>query len=210
MSVRSSVITTFIENVELSQQTAAYKIFKHEFDAAIPHMFVYTEDFMRNSGMAVSDAGYDQRLPHQMIGGRYTAAQMAVLLEEGATIRLERPEDAKVIYDMVSQHLEDWSNTMNANAAFGNKAAPVEDLMKLSALADNLYGYAKRFFVHDRPRGSLSRRLDQIRGRFQFGGGRRYVDPATVEAPENKPEMPGHGHLTENILTKGAGRNAWS
>lgn len=210
MTAHSSIITTFINQVPVADQTPAYKIFHHEFDAAVPHMFVYTEEFMRNSGMAMSDPIYDQRLPNQLIGGRFTIAQMAELLDEGATIRLERPEDAKVIYDIISEHLESWSNTMNNNSQFGSKTAPVEDLMKLSALADNLYGYAKRFFVVDRPRGSLSRRLDQIRGRFNAGAGRRFVDPNAAVTPENKPEMPGHSHLTENILSKGSGRNAWS
>jgi hypothetical protein len=213
MSSRSTVITTFITDMEtdVSKQSPAYKIFHWFWDIALPHMYVYTDDYMRQTGVVQSgDAVYDSRLPNTMVGGRYTIAQMAALMDEGATIRLDRPEDSKAIYDIINQHLENWSNSLNRTNSFDLKKAPENDLMLLSQLADVLYGYAKRFFQHERPRGSLARKFDQIRGRGAALGGRRRRDPTAQTPEQQKVEMQGHAQYTENILTKSAGRDKWS
>lgn len=212
MSSRSTVITTFIDmEMDPAKQSAAYKIFHYEWDISLPHMFVYTDEYMRQSGVVQSgDQVYDSRLPNTMVGGRYTIAQMAKLMDEGATIRLERPEDAKAIYDIINRHLEDWSTSLNRTNSFEMRKAPEEELMQFSQLADVLYGYAKRFFQHERPRGSLARKLAQIRGASARLGGRRRVDPDAPKTQEETPEMKGHSQYTENILTKSAGRDRWS
>lgn len=211
MASHSKVITTFIKmEMDPAKQSAAYKIFHWEWDISIPHMFVYTDEYMRQSGVVQSgDAIYDARLPNSMVGGRYTIAQMATLMDEGATIRLDKPEDAKAIYDIINRHLEDWSNSLNRTNSFDLKKAPENDLMLLSQLADVLYGYAKRFFQDERPRGSLARKLEQIRGRGARLAGRRRVDP-NAQTEEQKVEMKGHAQYTENILTKSSGRDPWS
>lgn len=213
MSSRSRVITTFLPDIPPpDKQSAAYKIFHHEWNVSVPHIFVYSEEFMRISGTVISgDASYDSRLPKQMVGGRYTIAQLAVLMDEGATIRLDVPQDAKAIYDIISRHLEDWSSLLNKTGSFDLKKAPENDLMLLSQLADTLYGYAARYFTNERPLGSLRRRFEQIRGRgARLGSGRRYVDPNAEKKPEEKAQMPNHSQFTENILAKGGGRNSWS
>lgn len=213
MSSRSTVITTFITDMEMdpAKQSPAYKIFHYHWDISLPHMYVYTDDYMRQSGVVqTGDAAYDNRLPNTMVGGRYTIAQMAKLMDEGATLRLDRPEDAKAIYDIINEHLERWSDSLNKTNSFDLKKAPENDLMLFSQLADVLYGYAKRYFQHERPRGSLARKLEQIRGRGVLLGGRRRRDPNAPPPEEQKVEMKGHAQYTENILTKSAGRDPWS
>lgn len=210
MASRARVITTFINQVQPTDQSAAFKIFNQTWQAAVPHMYLYTEEYMRINGQVISDPTYDARLPREMIGGLFTIAQLATLMEEGAQIRIDDPEDTKRIYDIVSRHLEDWSDMLTKGSAFDLKRAPTEDLMQLSRLADTLYGYASRYFTQERPRGSLQRRFDQIRGRHKLGSGRQYVDKNAPLTPEQKQTMPGHSEFTENILTKGSGRNSWS
>lgn len=211
MASHARVITTFLQReADPSKHSAAYKIFYYNWDILVPHMFVYTEEYMRISGTVMSDPVYDAKLPNQMIGGRYTIAQMAQLMDEGATIQLVVPEDAKAIYDIVGRHLEDWSDSLLKLNAFSLKAAPTQDLMMLSRLADALYGYAARYFTNERPRGSLARKLDQIRGRYKLGGGRQYVDPNKETPPEELAKMRDHSEATKNILQHGGGRNAWS
>lgn len=214
MTSRSQVITTFINaEPDVSKHSAAYKIFHYEWDIALPQMYVYTEEYMRQYGLVVTgDSGYDNSLPNQLIGGRYTIAQMAELMDEGATIQVHNPEDTKKIYDIISRHLEDWSSSLTRIGSFDLKTAPENDLMLLSQLADTLYGYAARYFTNERPRGSLARKFDQIRGRAKLGSGRKFVDPnaVTPEAQAEAKQMPGHSHFTETILNSGGGRNPWS
>ena len=206
--MRSRTITTFLAVAPNPQQhTAAYKIFHYEWEASVPYPFVFTEDYMRQAGQLISDPGYDARLSNQMVEGRYTIAQLATLFEEGAQILLQKPEDAKTIYDYISQHLEDWANHVSNNSGFDFANAPVQDLMLLSRLADELYGYAARFFRHERPRGKLARRLEQMRTRFN----RRRVIPVTPTQPAERPTMPnGHSDSSKLILEKGMGRDQWS
>ena len=220
--MRSRVIETFLPDIpEPSAQTAAYKIFNYDWDIFVPHMFVYSDEYIRQAGTLISDPAYDASLPSQMVGGRYKIADMAVLLDEGAQIRLNNPIDAKTIYDIVSLHLEDWSQHLLKTSSFDHRNAPLDDLMKLSQLADHLYGYAARFFTHEAPRGKLSRRLDQLRGRVQnhmrIGvppvqrGGRHRVVVDENAPPVQAPVMPHHNENTQNILEKGGGgRNGWS
>lgn len=211
MSSHSTVIKRFVEREpDKSKHSAAYKIFRYEWDIMLPLMYVYSEEYMRISGSVISDPVYDAKLPRQMVGGRYTIEQMAVLLDEGATIQLVNPEDAKTIYDIVATHLEDWSRQLTKAAPFDLTKAPVEDLMKLMSLADVLYGYACRYFVNERPRNSLARRLDQIRGRYKLGSGRARVDPNAPVPAEQKPRMSDHSVASESILKHSVGRNSWS
>lgn len=211
MASHARVRTNFVHmEPDKSLHSAAYKLFHYQWDIKVPHMFVYSEEFMRISGTVISDPAYDARLPKQMIGGRYTIVQMAQLMEEGATIELTVPEDAKAIYDIVSQHLEDWSTYLIRAAPFDLKNAPTEDLMMLTQLADVLYGYAVRHFTNERPRSSLARRLDQIRGRYKLGSGRKRFDPDAVVPEDQKPRMRDHSQSTQNILKHSTGRNSWS
>lgn len=208
---RSHVITTFLPIApDPKLHSAAYKIFHYEWEASVPYTYVFTENYMRQSGMLVSDAGYDARLPNQMIDGRYTIAQLAVLFEEGAQIKLQNPMDAKDIYDLIARHLEDWSTYLNGNASFDYSKAPMDDLMNLSRLADELYGFAARFFRHEQPRGKLARRLDQMRSRFSVGIGRRRAPKPEPGVVVEAPVMPSHSDLTKNILEKGMGKDRWS
>lgn len=205
------VITTFINRErDPSKHTAAYKIFHYPWQAAVPMMFVYSDDYIRTSGTVVSDAQYDARLPHQMVEGRYTIADLAKLLDEGATIRLTNPEDAKTIYDIISQHLEDWSRKLATESAFELKSAPTEELLLVSQLADHLVGFAKRYFRHNAPTNSLVRRLEQLRGGLGLRNTRRWSNPRAETKPEDQPKMREHKDFTQTILAKGAGRNEWS
>lgn len=211
MTARSQVITTFVHReADTSKHSAAYKIFHYMWDIYVPHMFVYSEEYIRIAGTVVSHPDYDDRLPKQMVGGRYTIAQMAQLMNEGATIKLDRPEDAKTIYDIVALHLEDWSYHLIDQSAFGNSKVPLDDLMCMSQLADVLYGFASRYFDHSPPRGKLARKLEQIRGRYNLGLGRKYIDRTKPEEEKPAAVMPSHDQSTKAILAHGGGRNAWS
>lgn len=207
---RCRVIETFLPVApDPAQHSPAYKIFHYEWEASVPYTYVYTEQYMRQAGQLISEPGYDQRVPNQMVGGRYTIAQLADLFEEGAQIQLQNPVDAKTIYDLISRHLEDWSTHLSNNASFEYKNAPMDDLMLLSRLADELYGFAARFFNTSQPRGTLARRLDQMRNRFS-GIGRRRLVKADPNVQVERPVMPNHSDLTKNILEKGMGRDRWS
>ncbi|QVD49193.1 hypothetical protein LUCX_123 [Xanthomonas phage vB_XciM_LucasX] len=215
MSTRTVVIENFVPRTPPpAQQSAAYKIFHHEFAASVPYMYIYSEEYIRQSGVVTTDnAVYDAKLPTTLVGGRWTPAQLAMFLDEGATIRLDNPADAKVVYDMVFQHLEDWHNAIRNTGTFDFIGPPERELMMLSRLADNLYGYAARFFTQERPRGSLARRFDQIRGRnAKLGSGRKRVDPNAPVPEQSKQKMADHNGFTQTILgAKGVGgSNRWS
>jgi hypothetical protein len=211
MTSRSEIITTFVHRVtDTSKHSAAYKIFYYEWDVLVPHMFVYSDNYVRVAGIVSSRPDYDARLPNQMIGGRYTIVQMAKLMDEGATIQLQNPEDAKAIYDMVSEHLEDWSAHLINGSAFESSKVPLQDLMTLSQMADVLYGFAARYFRNEPARGKLARRLSQIRGRSKVGSGRKYVDPNAPIPESERDQMPNHNQSSQNILQHGGGRNSWS
>ena len=208
---RSVVITSFVHREpDTSLHTAAYKIFYYEWDVMVPHMYVYDENYIRVAGTVVSDPTYDARLPSQMIGGRYTIAQMATLMKEGANIQLIDPVHAKSIYDIVAQHLEDWSNGLLGASSFDLNNVPMQDLMSLSRMADELYGYAARHFKHEAPRNRLSRRLAQIRGGARINSGRKFVDTTKPLPESERVTMPSHSDATQTILQKGSGRNQWS
>ena len=205
------VITTFINREpDRSKHSAAYKIFHYEWHASVPKMFLYSEEYMRISGTVISDASYDAIQPRQMVEGRYTIAQLAVLLDEGATIQITNPEDTKAIYDIVADHLEDWSKRVTIGSAFDLKSVPHQDMMQMSQLADHLLGFAKRYVTHERPRNSLVRRLEQIRGRAGLNTGRRYRDPDAPTPETEKPKLREHSEFVDNILQHGNGRNSWS
>jgi len=167
----SDVITTFIpKRPPKSEHSAAYKCFHYRWEAAVPHSFTYSDNYIRLVGVvATEDAEYDKNLPNTMIGGRYTIAELAAFLDEGAPIRIENPQDAKEIYEIIERLLEDWSIYVSRGSSFAEIEAPIDGLMRFTRLADEVKVHASRFIKRPQGDGFLQRRLRGLLANGEVG-----------------------------------------
>lgn len=212
MTSRTSVETNFIKRVPVKRQSPAYKIFHHMFDVYVPYAYHFTENYTRVLGVPVSeDEEYNKRLPSQMVGGRYTVAQLAELLDEGAQIRLHNPEDSLVIYEMIYQHLEVWSNKIRSRDPLDIAVVPDRDLLTLSRLGDELYRHAKRFVRAPMRSGAgLMARLQSMRGNAPNAGRHRRPDNVDAKGKPQRPHLKDHQEFTKDVMYGGNGRTPWS
>ncbi len=63
---------------------------------------------------------------------------LAELYDDGHRIKIIHYEDLKKIYEAITEHLEYWKYNINYGINVGN--APIDDLMKLDRLANDIYG----------------------------------------------------------------------
>lgn len=221
----SDVITTFLpKRPPKSEHSAAYKCFHYRWEAAIPHSYTYSDNYIRLVGVvATENAEYDKALPNTMIGGRYTIAELAAFLDEGAPIRLEKPEDAKAIYEIIERLLEDWSVYVSKGNSFVEIEAPIDGLMRFTRLADEVKTHASRFMQRPKNEGFLQRRLrgllasgdmELVRSRRAFTRTQPTVedkqrqiekDRETVRAATNR-----HNKHAEVLLRGRGGESEWS
>lgn len=213
MTARTAVETRFVRRErDRRKHSPAYKIFYYMFDVSVPYAYHFTENYTRYLGVPVSDdPEYNKRLPAQMVGGRYTVAQMAELFDEGAQILLSNPEDALTIYEMIFQHLEVWSSKIRSKDPLDLAQVPDRDLLALSRLGDELYRHAKRFVkMPVRRAGGLISKLQGMRGGQINGGRHRVVVPVDEKGVPERPQLKDHAEFTKDIMYGGNGRTPWS
>lgn len=211
MTSRATVETRFVKREkDRKKHSPAYKIFFYEFDIYIPYAYHFTNNYTARLGVPVSeDEEYNKRLPAQMVGGRYTIAAMAELLDEGAQIKLNKPEDALTIYEVIYQHLEVWSSKIRSRDPLDLAQVPDRDLLMLSRLGDELFRHAKRFVRMPTRRGTgLMSKLQGMRGPGNLGR-QLPIAPTDGSKPE-RPTLKDHGEFTKDIIYGGNGSNAWS
>lgn len=222
----SDVITTFLpKRPPKSEHSAAYKCFHYRWGASIPHSYTYSDNYIRLVGVvATENPEYDKNLPNTMIGGRYTIAELAGFLDEGAPILIENPTDAKEIYEIIERLLEDWSSHVSRGSGFTEIEAPIDGLMRFTRLADEVKTHASRFIKRAQPEGFLQRRLrnllasgdmEQLNGRRTFAQRFKLTDEQKQEKIEKEREAVRaatnrHNKHADILLRGRGGESEWS
>jgi hypothetical protein len=146
----AAVVIPAAPTVSVDKQTAAYKLFHHRFDCIIAQMHLYSTPYLQISGMVTTgDRDADRAMATAPVRTWMTPAAMAQFLSDAAPFRLVKPSDAAPIYQMLTEHLNDWkqyvSTTMNP------VDVPTDDLIKFDALAGEIYNTARGFLGQAKP-----------------------------------------------------------
>lgn len=202
-------ITTFLEgHTDTDNHTPAFKLWHYRFECTIAQMHLSTPHAHEVGGtISTGDREMDRELARTPVTVQLTPAAMATNLEEGVQIQVNNPQDAAKIYVMIVDHINDWVRNSQMNPNFAG--APVQDLMLLERLAEELYPRA-RYFLHNQPRlGRLAASVNRIvtrRGGVRRGG-------ATLPEPTeiDNPLPHSHTNMTDTLMREDIKRRKpWS
>jgi hypothetical protein len=182
--IESATIPGYVHAIPLNH-TPAYKLFHYLFLCEIAQMHMSSREYLAQSGVVTTgDPMLDRQSALQPMQCQMSIAGMAVMHSEGVSINLVQPEDSLKIYQIIYDHLTDWSRAANENVNI--VTAPTDDLIKLDAFAAEVYKLA-RFYWKDSP---YHGRLDHFLKNQSRRGVRRspQVEPTSINhQPEHTP-----------------------
>lgn len=144
---KDQVITTFLPTVPEEEQTAAWRLFHRKYTCRVAQIHTETLEFLEQrppEGNEYQGAGLAKA--REILTVTLSAAAMAEMCAEGATIGLTRFEDAENIYNDIKQHLTDWQQY--TLTSIHKRKVPEEDLRILDAFAGVVYVYAREVIMN--------------------------------------------------------------
>lgn len=167
-----------------------WKIWHQKFHCRVRHIQTMSVDYIRIFGMSTTgDSQYDRDMANEIVDRMMTIVEMLMMFHEGSELRVVQSSDTKVIYDLISQHLQDWRKEIQY--ALNSAHAPFEDLLVMDKFAHTIYEHAKWHFSSDFIDSHFASGLNSIR-RVSRQALLPYVDPATtVNKLEEDPVLAG-------------------
>jgi hypothetical protein len=146
-------------------QTAAFKIFNNHWLCFVRQIDLVSKEYLEVGGVITSGIKeIDRTAMMAYVPCRPTIVQMAILVDEGAPIRLKDPNDAPKIYNTIRQHLVDHAKACEYD--INKSKVPVDDLRKLDVLAEYVYPISRGMLLANGPEEhEFHRRLREFGGR---------------------------------------------
>lgn len=167
--------------VPKEKRDTRYYIFKQLFLVRVNDLARRNIEHVEAHGLRVTgNRDYDRNVKQELCMCYLPISDMAVYHEQGVNIYLAKPADAKVIYELVHEHLNNWVQYLNDQIGVGD--APVEDLLILDNFANTVYPAAARFFKDGK--------IDDVFTKATRGVTRFYIplDAQTVAKPVEEGE----------------------
>ena len=131
-----------------SERTTAWYLFNEKYLCMVPYLESRTPEDIRLFGMPHTGlTEYDMQTANELVERLLTINQIMEYHDAGIEVRVLKRADTKKIYDRIRDHLVVWDNYLKA--AFDVRGAPMDDLIKLDALAQTIYPYAKPYITSD-------------------------------------------------------------
>lgn len=158
---QSFVIPELVAAPKKTHVTAAQIIFFRYYTIQISGLHLIEEQRLDLFGMVTTGKRQeDLALTSVIRTAQMTIAGMAELLAEGATFMLENAQVASEIYDVIQEHLIDWSRAISNS--FNRMQAPLEGLQQLEALAQYIHPHAMRYRRATNTEAQMYRSLQSI------------------------------------------------
>lgn len=174
-------------------------IFKRMFLVRTPREAILNRNEIEQWGSR--STGF-RRYDEQLVGA-YTQvylpiAKIADIMHEGYHISLcDAANDSKRMYEYIQYHLESWMQVINGS--MHKVDAPIEDLRKLDALANNVYAIAAGYYKSD----DMSE-FEKFLTDLNFGGALPSMDLLYNQDQEQKPavntEAPARKSFQDELL----------
>jgi len=127
------------------QRDTAWWIWKKKFTCRVPYLQSMSTDYIRHFGIMVSgDADRDRAVVSETITTMLSIAEMVEYFEKGVTVGVVKYEDTKLIYEYISNHLQEWRRQLESGLPI--RDAPVDDLLAMDRFANAVYRHARHQF----------------------------------------------------------------
>jgi polysaccharide pyruvyl transferase WcaK-like protein len=186
------------------RQIAGLPIWQRLFPVSVAYRDTMSVDYMRLFGMpTVGDAGLDSAMHTDAVDSYITIDRMVMYFKEGIAVRLRCHTDTKVIYDILTEYLNGWKDSLRSGINVGG--APIDDLVLMDRFAATVFPHASHHFKEE---DSFS---NVVKGLMGGGGYSRHSLMGHQDPSDVSPAAPRqHVSLTElfsqSMKDKGGGR----
>lgn len=141
---------------------AGYRVFHDRWNIQIPDIYTYSQKFIEEAGLVTSMDRETDRAMRMSVKSMYICiAGMAIYHEEGAPMRLTDPHDAVPIYEVLTQHLNDWKWVLETQLNIPEP--PMKDLEMFDRFAAAVYPLAAQFTTRPQPLTGMFARIENMR-----------------------------------------------
>lgn len=134
--------------VPADKQTAAWKIFHKRFHCRVKYVDMLSDKHINWYGMpSIGDPGIDGMMANQLIDRMLTINEMVEFFRSGVVIRLVKPANSKVIYELIKEHLNNWKVHLETN--YSTREPPLDDLMLMDDFVRIIHKHAERHFTKE-------------------------------------------------------------
>lgn len=146
--------------VQEKDRDARWYIWNRRFRVRVVALQTQSVDYLRHIGtFTTGDEEVDRGAANEMQERLWTIVEMVKHFNEGSQVRIIVSADTKVIYDLISEHLNNWKAEINL--AYSSNHAPTQELLIFDRFANAIYEHAKWHFAKDVHESAL---LNSIRG----------------------------------------------
>jgi len=167
------------------QRTTAWYLFNKMFRCRVGNLDSMSADYVRYYGMPTSgDPAYDEQVAKELVDRYLTIDDMMAYAKRGVAVEVNKPEDTKVIYEIISNHLVAWKNQLEHQLG---KPDPelVEDLIRMDNFANIIYAHAKYHFAPDTLDSAFARNISSL---LSISNANLLAKPAEPVDPNATPE----------------------
>jgi hypothetical protein len=126
----------------------AYYLFHELYRCRIPFVQMRSVEELRLYGIpSVGDPVLDKHMANELQTIDICIDKIYEYWKGGADIRIANVSDTKLIYERISNHLNDWKHYISSRLNQGT--APIEDLIGLDRFANVIYEHAKFHMTDD-------------------------------------------------------------
>lgn len=121
-------------------RTPAWRLYFEKYWVSVPEYYFRTKKEIELFGRYLNDEAADRAAQESFIRIHIPIAGICVYLDEGATIKLDKLSDAVPMYDIVTEHLNNW---VQITRQMNPPEVPLDDLRVIERLASILKPLAK-------------------------------------------------------------------
>ncbi len=121
-------------------RTPAWRLYFEKYWVSVPEYYFRTKKELELFGRYLNDEAADRAAQESFIRINIPIAGICVYLDEGATIKLDKMADAVPMYDIVTEHLNNW---VQITRQMNPPEVPIDDLRVIERLANILKPLAK-------------------------------------------------------------------
>lgn len=144
-----------------SEKTPAWWIWRQLYMCRVNNIQTMSLDYIKIFGMPNSGhQQHDMQTANELITRMLSIADMVKFHNEGIIIRLVNYNDAKPIYEHITNYLNMWKNQLETG--YHVRSAPIDDLLAMDKFANSLYAHAKHQFTQDYVDSILARRMSTL------------------------------------------------
>lgn len=146
---------------EIGKHDSTYYLWEVLFECKIPYLASTSTDYIRQMGFPDSgDPMVNNELMNQWIHTALPIEKMIDYFKKNVTVRILKPNDTKVIYEYIENHLMQWKRKLEYGVNIGD--APIDDLIMMDRFANKVYEHAKWLFTEEIAYSTLIKSMSSI------------------------------------------------